>query len=78
MNALSKSLGHVIRKHRSATNMSQEGLAERSQLHRNYVGLVERGERNVTIEALDRIASALGTKGSRLLSEAEGAVVDES
>lgn len=78
MNALATSLGHVIRQHRSATNLSQEALAERSGLHRNYVGLVERGERNVTIEALDRIASALGTRGSRLLNEAEALVSDES
>ena len=76
MNALATSLGHIIRNHRSATNLSQEALAERSGLHRNYVGLVERGERNVTIEALDRIAMALGTRGSSLLREAEGSIFD--
>lgn len=40
--------------------MSQEELAERANLHRNYVGSVERGEREVGITAVGRLARALG------------------
>ena len=39
---------------------SQEALAERADLHRNYVGSIERGERDVGISALNRLVTALG------------------
>jgi transcriptional regulator with XRE-family HTH domain len=68
---LSSQLGRVIRRRRLAAGLSQEGLAERAALHRNYVGLVERGERNVTVDALARIAAGLGVPLSRLVAEAE-------
>jgi len=41
--------------------LSQEQLAERVDCHRNYVGNVERGEQNVTVDMLARFAGALGT-----------------
>jgi len=53
--------------------MSQEELADRAELHRTYISLVERVKRNVTVDALDRIASGLRVPASRLLSEAESA-----
>ncbi len=46
-------------------------MAERAALHRKYVGPVERGERNVTIDTLARIAAALGVRASQLVAEAE-------
>ena len=71
METFSSQLGRVIRRRRLAAGLSQEGLAERAALHRNYVGLVERGERNVTVDALARIAAGLGVPLSRLVAEAE-------
>ncbi len=52
-------LGREIRRHRKAHNLSQEGLAERADLHRNYIGFLERGERNPTAKTLFQIARAL-------------------
>jgi transcriptional regulator with XRE-family HTH domain len=54
-------LGNEIRKRRLAMGLSQEQLAERVDCHRNYVGNVERGEQNVTVDMLARFAGALGT-----------------
>ncbi len=47
--------------------MSQERLAERSDLHRTYVGSVERGERNVSIDNMERLAAALGVALKEML-----------
>lgn len=49
-----------IRRIRRGNGLSQEKLAGLCGLHRTYIGSVERGERNITIENLDRIANALG------------------
>lgn len=48
-----------IRIRREFLGLSQEGLADRSGIHRTYIGSIERGERNVTINTLARIAAAL-------------------
>jgi transcriptional regulator with XRE-family HTH domain len=64
-------LGRATRELRMAIGISQEGLADRSGLHRTYVGGIERGERNVSYENLLRLADALGTKPSELLARAE-------
>lgn len=63
-------LGRAVRKLRAARGISQEGLAERSGLHRTYVGAVERGERNITVRSLERMAQALDTRASKLLAAA--------
>ena len=60
-------LGAAIRAHRIRLDISQEVLAERSELHRTYIGGVERGERNVSLENIVRIAHALNMSPSQLL-----------
>ena len=54
-----KILGENIRTHRRSLGWSQERLAEKSDLHHNYIGDIERGEENVSVDALMRIATAL-------------------
>jgi len=51
--------------------MSQEELAGKANLHRNYVGLLERGLRMPTIAVVQQLATALGTSMSKLLAEVE-------
>lgn len=50
-------------------NMSQEQLAETCDLHRTYVGSVERGERNVTLSTLETLAAALSVTVPNLLTK---------
>jgi transcriptional regulator with XRE-family HTH domain len=60
-------LGERIRRLRQAEGLSQEAFAERCDLHRTYVGAIERGERNFAIDNLEKIAAALGLSLSDLL-----------
>ena len=58
-----------IRKYRKKMNISQEELAERAGLHRTYIGGVERGERNITLDSLQTIANALSIAPVELIVE---------
>jgi transcriptional regulator with XRE-family HTH domain len=64
-------LGQAIRDFRVSAGITQEGLADRSQLHRTYVGGIERGERNVSFANLLKLADALGVRPSELLARSE-------
>ena len=68
---LSASFAKVLQRVRHAKGLSQEALAHRAGLHRTYVGLIERGERNPTIEVGHALAQAMGTHLSELVREAE-------
>ena len=55
-----KSFGRKIKGYRKAIRLSQEELAQRSSLHRNYISDAERGRRNISFEAMIKLASGLG------------------
>lgn len=57
-----------MRRARAARRLSQEALAEQAGLHRTYVGAIERCERNVSIDNIEKIARALHLDISELLS----------
>lgn len=62
-------LGAAIRQKRLQLGWSQEELADRTGLHRTYIGGIERGERNVAVKNIQAIAEALGVPASTLLEK---------
>ena len=56
-----------LRRARENKGLSQEALGDAAGLHRTYVGSVERGERNISIDNIERLAEALGMPASTLL-----------
>lgn len=64
-----KALGNNIRERRRLLNISQEQLSNQAGLHRTYIGAVERGERNISLDNIVAIAAALGISASQLLNE---------
>ncbi len=63
--------GRVVRRRREAAELSQEELAAKTELTRNYIGMVERGETNPTLSVMERIASALDTTVTSMVRSAE-------
>ena len=63
--------GKALKRFRASLGVSQEQLAERAELHRTYVGDVERGERNISLLNIAKIADALRIKPSKLVREME-------
>ncbi|MFA6915661.1 MAG: helix-turn-helix transcriptional regulator [Parachlamydiales bacterium] len=61
--------GKIVREKRLALGLSQEKLAEKADLHINYVGSVERGERNIALENIYALAYALNCSAKELISE---------
>ena len=72
--AVRRSFGARVRTIRSSVSLSQEELALRCGLDRSYVGQVERGERNISLENIYRIAEGLGVAAGTLLGELDGAL----
>lgn len=56
-----------LRRLRDQRGLSQERLAELAELHRTYVGSVERGERNISIDNMEQLARALGVQLREML-----------
>lgn len=64
-------LGDTVRERRLELGLSQEAVAERAGLHRTYIGSVERGERNVSLANIFRLATALDLAAWDLLRRSE-------
>jgi transcriptional regulator with XRE-family HTH domain len=62
-----EAIGHRIREKRTALELTQADLAKRCDLHRTFIGSVERGERNLAMLSLRRIAKALRVPPTELL-----------
>jgi transcriptional regulator with XRE-family HTH domain len=67
MDSVLVKFGNRVRELRKKKGLSQEGLALESGLDRSYVGGVERGERNISLENIERLARALSVHPSELL-----------
>lgn len=66
MNNLAKIIGQRIRNYRTQLGFSQEKLAELSVCHPTYIGQLERGEKNATLESIDKVAASLNISLSKL------------
>lgn len=66
-----KQLGKAIRQRRHEIGLSQEDFASSCGVHRTYMGAVERGERNISLMNIIRIANAFNIKPSELLAFAK-------
>jgi transcriptional regulator with XRE-family HTH domain len=64
-------LARNVRTFRHALGLSQEELAELAGLHRTYIGSIERGERNVSVDNIERLAKALDVTPQRLLLDGD-------
>lgn len=66
---LQRRLGRNLRACRLSKGLSQEAFADLLGIHRTYIGGLERGERNVTLRTVERIARKLGADASALLRD---------
>ncbi len=64
-----KSFAHRVKMLREAQGISQEKLAERAELHRTYIGMVERLERNPSLVCIHKIANGLGVHITELFNQ---------
>lgn len=69
MESIAKAVGQRIRNYRTNLGLSQEKLAELAGCHPTYIGQVERGEKNATLESVEKIAAALRVPLSVLLEK---------
>ena len=66
---LQKTVGRNLRAYRLERGLSQEAFADQLGVHRTYMGGVERGERNLTLKSLEKMAEQIGVEVRELLEE---------
>ena len=72
MSEIAKTIGQRIRNYRTSRSLSQEKLADLCGCHPTYIGQLERGEKNATIESIEKIAVALDVSLSKLFEKLGG------
>ena len=77
MSNIAKALGQRIRNYRTTKGLSQEKLAELAGCHPTYVGQIERGEKNATVESVEKISAALNVSLSKLFEKLDSCVDGE-
>ena len=65
--AILKKFGQKVRGERLKQNLSQEELAAKAGVHRTYIGMIERAEKNITLLNIEKVSKALGISISKLL-----------
>jgi len=78
MSDIAKIIGQRVRNYRNQSNLSQEKLAEAAGLHPTYIGQIERGEKNVTIESIAKISEALNLPLSKLFEKLDSRVGEDT
>lgn len=68
---LSNKFGELIKQIRKEKGISQEELGFRSNVHRTYIGMIERGEKNITLENIEKIAKGLGVSMKLIFEQLE-------
>lgn len=68
-NEILKNFGSKVRYYRNLLGLSQEKFAEKANVHRTYIGTVERGETNITLVNVYKLAEALEVNVNKLLEE---------
>jgi transcriptional regulator with XRE-family HTH domain len=68
-NSLAKRVGRLVRRLRTDAGLSQEQFASICELHRTYVGAIERGEKTITVETANKLAKALGLSLSQFFQQ---------
>jgi transcriptional regulator with XRE-family HTH domain len=71
MDALRIRLGHTVRELRSSAGYSQEAFAAKIKVHRTFMGTIERGKTNVSLDTIERLAKGLGMSVWELMRVAE-------
>jgi len=61
--------GKKVREERLKKGLSQEGLASKAGVHRTYIGMIERGEKNITLVTIKKVATALDLRINQLLND---------
>ena len=67
---LARTFGRNLRRYREGRGLSQEAFADEVGVHRTYMGGLERGERNLTLRAVEKLATALDVDPRSLLTDA--------